>query len=185
MSKTVDLSEESLESLQKQLMHDEHFNSIALPRLKMINAIRKQLDDQGQLHWKVKYSPVNRSENSVIISLLDPRKKFHFYYNIPLGLRLQLQLYLGDNTFNFFEAHPLLIKLGVIDEATYPVQATMNTLPHLVLSKRKDAFETSLLMADELSTDAILQSRLYQLLQSVFNKFNAPLQSIINGKHQL
>jgi hypothetical protein len=92
---------------------------------------------------------------------------------------------LGDNTFNFFEAHPLLLEKGVIKEGEYPVDATMNTLPHLMLSSRKDKFEMKSLNSQVLDEDEVKQSALYQLLKQAFEKFNTPLFEIIKGTYQL
>ncbi len=185
MSDTYELSPFGLESLRKAFENDEHFLGIALPRIQLIMAIKKELDASNSLIWKVKYSPVNRAENCITVSLPDERKKFHFYYAIPLSLRLNVHLYLGDNTFNFFEAHPLLIQQGIIAENEYPVDATVNTLPHLVLSSRSDRFETSLLMATDYASEELRKSTLYRLLSEAFTTFNQPLSSIINGTYRL
>ncbi len=96
-----------------------------------------------------------------------------------------MHLYLGDNTFNFFEAHPLLIQQGVIAEDEYAVAATVNTLPHLVLSGRGYRYETSLLTTAGYETEALQQSRLYILLKDAFDKFNKGLFSIIDGTYRL
>ena len=157
------------------------FENIALPRLKFINAIKEQLAAHDNLEWNIKLSPVNRAENNVTISLVDDRKKFHFFYVIPLSLRLNVHLFLGDNTFNFFEAHPLLLKASVIKEGEFPVEATMNTLPHLVLTTKADKFEMSNLRKNELTPDEVKSSSLCQLLEKAFLRFNQPLFDIING----
>lgn len=185
MSETIYLSKEGIEALSQHLVGNEQFESIALPRLNLINAVKQQLSSYENLEWSIKFSPVNRSENCVIISLIDEQKKFHFFYIIPLSLRLKVQLFLGDNTFNFFEAHPLLLKKGIIKDGEYPVDATMNTLPHLMLSTRNDRFESAHLHSSKLSVDEVKQSCLYRLLKQSFEKFNTPLFDIINGTHQL
>ncbi|WP_430810146.1 MULTISPECIES: hypothetical protein [unclassified Carboxylicivirga] len=184
MSDTYLLSCEALSTLEEKFAQDAHFMSIALPRLKIIAAMADLLGDQ-RLEWKVKYSPVNRSANGVIISLKDPRKKFLFYYAIPLSLGLNVHLYLGDNTFNFFEAHPLLIKQGVIAAEEYPVAATVNTLPHLVLNDKNERYEQGLLRASHCTPAEVQGSRLYKVLENAFAKFNPVLLAIIDGNMAL
>lgn len=185
MSETFDLSETGLSDLRSTFADDEYFNSIAWPRLRFIEAIKKQLDVKVALDWKVKYSPINRAENRVMISLVDARNKFHFYYAIPLSLRLSVHLFLGDNTFNFFEAHPLLKQQGVIKEDEFRVAATSNTLPHLVLSQKTDRFEQAFLSTDEFNDEKLRESSLYQLLDASFRRFNQSLFHIIDGSYQL
>ncbi|WP_430815396.1 hypothetical protein [Carboxylicivirga sp. RSCT41] len=185
MSETIILSKEGIGVLSKRFEGNEHFESIALPRLIFINAVRQQLSAHHDLLWNVKFSLVNRSENCVSISLVDDRKKFHFFYVIPLSLRLNVHLFLGDNTFNFFEAHPVLLDKGVFKDGEYPVEATMNTLPHLILNGHSDKFEMGVLHQKVLSGDDVKQSSLYRLLSQAFERFNPALFDIINGTHQL
>ncbi|MCG8579198.1 MAG: hypothetical protein MI866_04745 [Bacteroidales bacterium] len=185
MSETVSLSKEGIGALKQRFAGNEQFEIIALPRLNFIYAVKQQLKDFNNLEWNIKFSPVNRSENRVTISLVDDRKKFHFFYVIPLSLRLSVHLFLGDNTFNFFEAHPLLLEKGIIKEGEYPVDATMNTLPHLILSAPKDKFEMAVLSKPVLNEENIRQSSLYKLLNTAFERFNSPLFGIINGSYQL
>ncbi|WP_439184368.1 hypothetical protein [Carboxylicivirga taeanensis] len=184
MSKIFELSKTGISALQQVFAADEHFINIALPRIRLVNAVREVLGAE-HLEWKVKYSPVNRSENCITVSLVDPRKKFHFYYAIPLSLRLSVHLYLGDNTFNFFEAHPLLIKQGVIAENEYPVEATVNTLPHLVLSSGGERYEHVLLNRDEYSSEELKSTGMYRILSTAFEKFNGALFAVIDGTCQL
>ncbi len=185
MSETFDLSESGLVDLKNAFASDENFSAIAWPRLRLIEALKNKLAVGDALSWKVKYSPVNSAENCVMISLFDARKKFHFYYVIPLGLRLNVYLFLGDNTFNFFEAYPLLIQKGVIQDDEYRVAATNNTLPHLVLSQKTDRYEVSMLADRKFSDDELQQSALFGMLDGAFKKFNSSLFSIIDGTYQL
>lgn len=185
MSDTFELNTTGLDELRSAFSHDEHFQSIAWPRIRLINAIKDELEGAGELVWRVKYSPVNRAGNGIVISLPDERRKFHFYYTIPLSLRLTCHLYLGDNTFNFFEAHPLLIEQGIISAEEFRVEATSNTLPHLVLSQSSDRYEQHLLAQAIYDSQELRQSGLFQLLERSFKKFNQPLLSIINGTYQL
>ncbi|MBK3517983.1 hypothetical protein [Carboxylicivirga marina] len=185
MSDSLLLNTEGIELLKERFLLDEHFQNIALPRLRLISAVKEQLSGFENLQWKVNYAPVNRSENSVSISLSDPRKKFNFHYVIPLSLRLSVHLYLGDNTFNFFEAYPVLLKNNVIKEDDYKVNATMNTLPHLIVNKGSDKYELELLRKENLLTTDVHQSNLYLLLKSAFERFNSSLFDIIIGTVQI
>ncbi|GEM_PF-6073674 len=183
MSDIYELEIDSINRLKEQFNYDDHFISIVWPRLKLIHSV-KELLSEASLQWKIKYKPTNKAENEVIISLIDERKKFHFYYSIPLTIGLAVKLYLGDNTFNYFEAQPLLINNNVIKEGEFKVSATVNSLPHLVLSQRSDRYEFNLLNNEYSQTD-IESSTIYKLLKQSFDRFNAPLYKIISGEYQL
>lgn len=184
MSNLSLLSSSSILILSKNLADDEFFQSIALPRLRLLNIIKKQLDPKDEMSWQIKYSPTNKAENCVRISLPDERKKFHFYYELPLSLNCKVHLYLGDNTFNFFEAHPLLIQQNVIAENELKVDATMNTLPHLVLSKSKDKYERAML-SEHLKDGDVEKSQVFKILKDAFERFNPILLKIIDGSISL
>lgn len=181
MSDIYPLSKETITELSSQYGADDHFMNIAQPRLELISAIKNQLTSFEKLEWNIKFSPTNRAENCVQISLNDERKKFHFFYVIPLSLGVNLHLYLGDNTFNFFEAYPLLLNNHVIEEGQFAVEATMNTLPHLLISNGKEKYERPLLQSENLADDAVRASKLYTLLEGAFKTFNAALFKIIDG----
>jgi len=183
MSKALTLSKSVIKQLHDEYAYDEHFLNIVYPRLRFLNAIKEEMSNE--LLWTVQYSMTNKMESSVNISLPDKRKKFHFYYAIPLTLRLSIHLYLGDNTFNFFEAHPLLLNHGILKEGEYKVEATLNTLPHLVLSKRSDKYDQSLLSKTEFKSDDLRNSNVYDILKASFQKFNPALMQLIDGSLQL
>jgi len=185
MSDPIALSSGNIDELANIYAEDDHFLSIVLPRLKYIDAVRQSFGKEGLLEWKIKYSPVNRSASCVRISLFDKQKKFHFYYEIPLSIGLHIHLYLGDNTFNFFEAYPLLIEHGTMLKDEFLVEATVNTLPHLVLTGKKEKYEQAILRKDDYSQQLISESKLYNLLEQFFSRFNKVLYQIIDGTIQL
>ncbi len=183
MYKILNLSHKCIDQLREEYAFDEHFLNIAEPRLRLLNAVKTQINND--LVWTVNFSMTNKAENCVNISLPDERGKFHFYYSIPLVLNLSIHLYLGDNTFNFFEAHPLLLKQNVIKVDEYKIEATVNTLPHLVLTKRSDRYDRALLSEVEYEIEQLTKSNVYTTLSTLFQKFNPVLKQVINGGIQL
>jgi len=180
MSKRLNFNAALLSELIGQYRNDDHFLNIVMPRLRLLFAIKEEMNHD--LIWTLNYSPTNKMENCVNISLPDERKKFHLFYSIPLSIRLCVHLYLGDNTFNFFEAHPLLLKHQVIKEEEYKIEATINTLPHLVLTNRNDKYDQLLLSQTEYDSGEIRRSKVYTILEDAFNKFNPLLKQLINGE---
>ncbi|MCU4174986.1 hypothetical protein [Carboxylicivirga sp. N1Y90] len=182
MSETLSFTAQSIDKLALQHKDDVHFTQIVKRRLIFLLKIKEVHSSVKDIEWTINYSPVNKGNNSIRITLNDPRNKFAFYYNIPLLQRFHLQLYLGNNTFNFFEAHPLLIEKGVMKDDEYEVKATINTLPHLLLSKNSTRYELNLLEEKLTDNSSIESSKINQSIESAFRQFNQALFNIINTK---
>ncbi|MBI9062730.1 MAG: hypothetical protein JEZ14_12155 [Marinilabiliaceae bacterium] len=186
MSEKLELSSESINALVSKYHYSDHFVTIVEPRLRSLLHIKDVLPETAQLEWTIVYAPVNKGGNCVQLSLIDPRKKFHFSYVIPLLHKFELNLFLGDNTFNFFEAHPLLIEKEVIQESDYKIAATLNTLPHLKLASATRSFDRVLLEAKESpSIEAIKDCQIYRAISQAHLQFTTPLYKIINGEWML
>lgn len=181
MSNHTPLTAEHIDLLYRECKVDPHFESIVLPRLLFLNKLKELFTNENQLEWKLLYSPVNKSSNCIRISLKDPNEKFAFYYEIPLMQRFDLFLFLGNNTFNFFEAYPLLLSKEVMQEGDYKIKATSRVLPHLDLNIPRANFERPLLNQN-VSLDEINNSQIFKNISMAFNKFNAPLFNIIHSK---
>lgn len=186
MSENLELSIESINSLVSKYHYSDHFVTIVEPRLRSLLYIKDVFPKTEQLEWNIVYAPVNKGSNSIKLSLIDPRKKFHFFYVIPLLHKFELNLFLGDNTFNFFEAHPLLIEKDVIQESDYKIAATLNTLPHLKLASATHSFDRVLLEAKESpSIEVIKNCQIYRAISEAHHQFTPPLYKIITGEWML
>lgn len=182
MSEVLDFTSESINNLCIQNKDDVHFTHIVKPRLMFLLKIKELHSNFRNFKWFIRYSPVNKGNNALCIQLTDPRDKFAFYFNIPLLQGFQLQLYLGNNTFNFFETHPLLIEKGVMRKDEYEVKATSNTLPHLILSNKSTRYQLDLIEDCNIEDIKIKDSKINQCLENAFKQFNQALFNIINTK---
>ncbi len=186
MSEKMKLSHEAIASLAQEYHYSDHFVTIVEPRLRSLLYIKEVLPEADLLDWNILYAPVNKSRNCVQLSLIDPRKKFHFFYEIPLLQKFELNLFLGDNTFNFFEAHPLLMEKAVIEASDFKVSATLNTLPHLKLSPETPAFDRVLLdTKDTPARKQVEDSQMFRTVSKAHQRFTKPLYKIINGEWML
>ncbi len=181
MSDITLLNSENIENLGQLYIDDPHFNTIVKPRILFLNKLQDLFIEESNLSWQINYSPTHRSSNCVRITLKDAQKKFAFYYQIPLLQRFELHLYLGNNTFNFFEAYPFLIEKEVMKEDEYKVKATTQILPHMVLSLRSTNYQREF-MDENLTLNAILDSNIYKNISNAFNQFNEALFNIIHSK---
>jgi hypothetical protein len=186
-SDRVALSDENCLIFKEQYSQNEHFQTVVWPRLVYWLRVKEQCDVDGRLIWTFRWSPVQVSRNEIAVSLPDSRGEFHFYYAIPLMQSLKVLLYLGDNTFNFFEAHPLLVQNGIVGETEFPVDATLNSLPCLVLSNAAITYPTGQML--EIAGQGIdWQGSVLDVsdrMTALFARFNPALDSIITGKWRL
>lgn len=184
MSDTKALNTHNIQLLNDLYSEDPHFSNIVKVRLAFLNRIKDLFIEDINLEWQIHFSATHRSSNCVRIVLKDLQSKFAFYYQIPLLQRFELHLYLGNNTFNFFEAHPFLIKKNVMRADEYKVKATTQILPHLDLSSRKVNFQRAF-MEESLPLENLMESQIYRKLNQAFGQFNEALFNIINSKWML
>lgn len=181
MSEKLQLTTENIEKLKLEYEFDDHFSSIALPRIAFLNKLKDLFIEHEKLNWELHYSPVHKASNCVRVVLNDPSDKFAFYFEIPLMQRFDLLLFLGNNTFNFFEAYPLLLSKGVFAEGDYKVKATSRILPHMDINTPRARYEYELL-SEQTKVNEILNSQIYKNVLAAFDKFNTPLFNIINAQ---
>ncbi len=175
------LAQNNIDQLQDLYAgYDDHFNLVAAPRIRLFLKM-KEIINNNHLLWTIKYSPVNKPENEIRASVVDPNKKFHFYFAIPLSQKFELKLFLGDNTFNFFEAHPFLIQKEIIKKDEFNVSATLNTLPHLILSDKIQRIDRTLLES-EVKMESVKESELFLLIETMIKRFTPSLVKIVNNE---
>lgn len=177
---------DEIEKLAMAYDGHEHFSTVVKPRLLIWDAVKGHCELGHDLIWTFRWTPQHVSRNEVAISLPDARNEFHFYYSVPLMQPLKINLYLGDNTFNFFEAFPRLVQQGVITENEFLIDATLNSLPSLSLTKTSVRYPRHLL--DEIALTGTLQSEphaLVEMMDCYFERFNGPLLGIIQGSTRL
>jgi len=186
MSEKLELTSTSIDLLANKYHYSDHFVTIVEPRLRSLLYIKDVLPETELLEWNIVYTPVNKASNCVQLSLIDGHKKFHFFYTIPLLHKFELNLFLGDNTFNFFEAHPLLIEKAIIQESDYKIAATLNTLPHLKLAESTRYYDRSLLeMKNMPASGDIKECQIYKAIAKAHHHFTPPLYKIITGEWML
>lgn len=186
MFKNTPLTRKNILDAINTFKDNEHFQCIAKARLLLLDNIRQQLDTVEGLEWTFTYTPVNTLANRVKISLKDPEGRFDFFLAIPLLLNYELHLYLGDHTFNFFEAYPLLISKSIFAEGDYPVKATSRIMAHLVVSGAITRYEQQALNSIETDNDCTaVDQRILDNIKESLEKFIPPLNKIISGEWRL
>ncbi len=183
----IDLTLENIQKLKAENDWSDHFNITLWLRLLIWLGLKEQFADKKELKWMIHYTPQNMHNNFVSMHIVDPADKFNFYFQCPLVEKFSLNLYLGDNTYNFFEAHPLLMEKNVFKDGEYPIAATSTILPHLVLSTKVSKYTKDCLYhIDESNYIELTKTDPFiNLLTLNFNKFITPIQKIINGEWKL
>ncbi len=180
----IDFTIENLNTLKSQNEWNDHFNLILWPRLLFWLGLKEHFSDYKALDWKIHYTPENMHNNFISMHIRDDNDRFNFYFQVPLVQKLSFNLYLGDNTYNFFEAHPMLISKGVIKKEEYKIGATSSILPHLVLSNTNHRYSQHCLRKiNEVEYINLTKNDpLINLLIQNFKKFIPPLDKIIKGE---
>jgi hypothetical protein len=186
----IPLKNFTLENVKKIKQHNEwneHFNVILWPRILVWLGLKEQFIDIESIQWKIHYSPDNMNNNMISIHIKDPERVFNFYFQIPLIQKLNFNLFLGDNTYNFFEAHPLLLSNRIIKPNEFPVKASSNILPHLQLSTHVNKYNPqALIKINEINFKQLTKhDALINMLTYHFKKFIPALENIINGAWHL
>ncbi|WP_068471584.1 hypothetical protein [Saccharicrinis aurantiacus] len=183
----IDFTLANLTQLKEENSWNDHFTITLWPRLLNWLGIIEQFKDYANIEWRLHYTPNNMHSNMLSAHIIDPNKTFNFYFQIPLKQNFQFNLYLGDNTYNFFEIHPFLVHKGVISNSEPKIEATSSILPHLVLSTENSKYQRATLM--KINSDNYISitknDPLINLLVLNFSKFIAPLNKIISGEWQL
>ncbi len=179
----IDLTLENLNKLKEQNDWSDHFKLVVWPRALFWLGLKELFNDYSSLDWKIHYTPENMHNNFISMHINDPKNVFNFYFQIPLVEKMSFNLYLGDNTYNFFEIHPFLISMGVIEKEEFDIKATSTVLPHLVLSTPISKYDKGTLWnIDENNyLEAVKIDSLINLLTLNFRKFIKPLEKIIKG----
>ncbi len=177
----------NLKKLKEENEWSDHFNIILWPRILNWLGLAELFSEHQEIDWRIHYTPDNMHSNMISAHIIDPNNTFNFYFQIPLKQKLQLNLYLGDSTYNFFEVYPILEHKGIITQSTPPVEATSTILPHLVLSGNNNKYAQEIIRAiDETNYSKLVTTDpLINLITKQFNKYIPVLQKIINGEWQL
>ncbi|WP_066627924.1 hypothetical protein [Labilibacter marinus] len=183
----VDLSLDNLIKLKTENDWNDHFNLVVWPRTLFWLGLKEQFAEYESLNWKIHFTPNNMHNNFISMHVTDPNEVFNFYFQVPLVEKLSLNLYLGDNTYNFFEIHPFLVSKGVIKPDEPEIKATSTILPHLLLSSTNTKYEKKTLW--DIDTDNCLEivktDPIINLLIQRFKQYVPPLKKIISSEWAL
>jgi hypothetical protein len=178
-----DFTLKNVQKIKQNNKWNDHFNFILWPRILVWLGLMEQFNDIKSVQWKIHYSPNNMNNNMISIHIQDPNKVFNFHFQIPLIQKLNFNLFLGDSTYNFFEAHPLLLSNGIMKPNEFPIKATSNILPHLLLSTPVNKYNPKTLQV--INENNYLQltkhDALINMLTYHFKKFIPALENIIKG----
>ncbi|GAF02493.1 hypothetical protein [Saccharicrinis fermentans] len=183
----VDLNLVNVKELKAQNEWSDHFKLVVWPRILFWLGLKELFVDHKQLDWKIHFTPDNMHNNFISMHIVDEKEVFNFYFQVPLVERLSFNLYLGDNTYNFFEIHPALIAKGVIKKEEIEIGATSNILPHLVLSTSNSKYDKRILwdIDEDNYCKLVKYDPIINLLNANFIRFIPPLKKIIDNEWKL
>lgn len=168
----LELNSINIEKAKKEFLHDEVFQEIILPRLKIILNIKKELKNITSLFWDFEYNAFNTENNKINIKFNTNNPDFDFNYQIPLRQSFELRLFLSNSSIHFIKIYNFITDQNFISKEKYPLRAQYRVLPHLILSteikrydiatlnrinKEEDIIDTKLLTCIKLSFDQTIK----------------------------
>lgn len=161
----------------------QNFTHTALPRLKILLAIKKELKDISGLEWEFEYNHSNIKQNSVKIHFKHQiSTDFNFYYEIPLSMNFELRVFLSNSTIHFLDLYNFLIEKKIINKDQYRLKAEYHTIPHFIINSETRRYNMAILnkfaKAEEMS-DQPIDEKVKNDIVNGFDRFNLIFEKII------
>lgn len=173
----------NLEKAIKEYQNNQNFAHIALPRLKILLAIKKELKEISHLDWEFEYNHTNVNQNSVRIYFKNEiSNNFNFFYEIPLSMNFEFRVFLSNSTVHFLDIYNFLIEKKIIEKDQYRLKAEYHTIPHFIINSETKRYDHSIINKYSLSEevdDQIIDLKVKSDIEIGFDKFNLIFGEII------
>ncbi len=117
---------------------NEHFKHIALSRLLVVYAIKKQLKNITDIKWYFEYNFANVNDNRILLSYQPAEQTgLELFFEIPLNQKFELRAFLGISSAHFLDIYNFLIENEIIQENQFVLKAAYHTIPHFILNTTK------------------------------------------------
>ncbi len=173
----------NLEKAIEEYQGNPNFIHNALPRLKILLAIKKELKEISSLEWEFEYNHTNINHNSVKIHFKNQiSNDFNFHYEIPLSRNFELRVYLSNSTIHFLDLYNFIIEKKIIKKDQFALKAEYHTLPHFIINSETRRYNMSIInqysTSDELENQSI-DEKIKTDIENGFDKFNLIFEEII------
>jgi hypothetical protein len=136
----------NLEKFRQEYSDNENFMHIALPRLKILYAIKKELKSLSELDWYVEFNHSDVNLNRVILKYRQSENKdFNFYYEIPLNLKFELRIFLSNSSIHFIDLYSFLLEKKIIEKDQFTIKAAYHTIPHFLINSGTKRYDMGII----------------------------------------
>lgn len=173
----------NLEKFSQEYSGNENFTHIALPRLKILYAIKKELKSISKLDWYVEFNHSDINLNRVILRYRQSdNKDFNFYYEIPLSLKFELRIFLSNSSIHFIDLYNFLLEKKIIKKDQFAIKAAYHTIPHFLINsetKRYDMKIISKYSKLDQGDEKLIDEKVKKEIQTATQIFNPIFDQII------
>jgi hypothetical protein len=173
----------NLEKLSQEYSGNQNFILNTLPRLKILHAIKKDLNTIPNLDWHVEYNHTDVNMNRVTINYQNKAcKDFNFFYEIPLSLKFELRVFLSNSSIHFIDLYNFMLEKGIVSKNQFSIKAAYHTIPHFVINSGIKRYDMSIINRhsnhDDLNEN-LIDEKVKNDIQSGFEIFNPIFDQII------
>lgn len=177
-------TEINIEKAILEFSENSNFIYTALPRLKMLFAIKKDFLNLSNLVWFFEFDHVNVNNNNVSIHLQhSSSEEFSFYYEIPLSQGFEFRVYLAKSTIHFLDLYNFLIEKGTLKKDQFILKAAYRTIPYFVLNTETKKYNRGILNQysgfDNLTKD-IIDENIKNEIQKGIKMFTPIFEQLLN-----
>lgn len=173
----------NIEKLRQEYSGNQSFILNTLPRLKILHAIKKELNTIPNLEWQIEYNHTNVNLNCVTIQYQNQAcKDFNFFYEIPLSLKFELRVFLSNSSVHFIDLYNFLLEKKIISKDQFSIKAAYHTIPHFVINSETKRYDMSIINKHSALThlnENLIDEKVKKEIQSGFEIFNPIFNQII------
>ncbi len=174
---------ENIEKLSEEYSENQNFSHNALPRLKILHAIKKDLNTIPNLDWYVEYNHTDVNMNRVTIHYQNQtHKDFNFFYEIPLSLKFELRVFLSNSSIHFIDLYNFLLEKEIMSKDQFSIKAAYHTIPHFVINSETKRYDMNIINKHSVHNDLnknLIDEKVKNDIQSGFKIFNPIFDQII------
>lgn len=173
----------NIEKLNQEHSMNQNFTQNVCPRLKILHAIKKNLNAIPNIDWYVEYNHIDVNMNRITIQYQNKAcKDFNFFYEIPLSLKFELRVFLSNSSIHFIDLYNFLLENKIMKKDQFSIKAAYHTIPHFIINSSTKRYDMNIINKYSISNDQnenLIDEKVKNDIQSGFEIFNPIFDQII------
>lgn len=146
----------NLEKLIQEYSENQNFTLNILPRIKILLAIKKELNTIPQLNWQIEFNHTDVNLNRITIHYKNQvNNDFNFFYEIPLSLKFELRVFLSNSSIHFIDLYNFLLEKEIISKDQFSIKAAYHTIPHFVINSETKRYDMGIISKYSTNNDQL------------------------------